>query len=147
MRADISSPPHIMPFSSGHQTAPLIAGHLFAEGDHAEQPVGVIIWTGGKEESVLLATKTVVAELYGPELVDDDRLAGGIAQGTEERAGARIERVDAAVGNVVGDEQRVAERAKIGGSQPPTPGRMQEAGGGPAHGAPGIKYVYEAGGG
>src|SRR6266702_4502945 len=124
-----------------------LAARLGFEGDPAKQAVGVVVRTGGKEELVVLATIAVVAELYGPELVDDDRLAGGVAQCAEERAGAGIERVDAAVGNVVGDKQRVTERAKIGGSHRQTPGRMQRAGDAQEHVARGIKFVYEAGGG
>src|SRR6266851_587899 len=124
-----------------------LAAGLGFEGDHAKQAVGVVVRTGGKEELIGLAAIAAVAELDGPELVDDDRLAGGIAQGAEERAGAGIERVDAAVGNVVGDEQRVAERAKIGGSHRQTPGRMQRAGDAQEHVARGIKFVDEAGGG
>src|SRR6266568_4169549 len=105
-----------------------LAARLGFEGDPAKQAVGVVVRTSGKEELVVLATIAVVAELDGPELVYDDRLAGGIAQGAEERAGAGIERVNAAVGNVVGDEQRVAEGAKISRGHRQAPGRMQRAG-------------------
>src|SRR5207247_10966906 len=74
-----------------------LAARLGFEGDHAKQAIGVVVRTGGKEELIGLAAIAAVAELDGPELVNDDRLAGGIAQGAEARAGAGIERVNAAV--------------------------------------------------
>src|SRR5712692_820482 len=86
-----------------HPAARIVAG-LWFDRDHAKQAVGVIIRTGGKKELVGLATVPAVSELNGPELVDDDRLAVQIAQRAEKRAGMGIERVDAAVGNVVGDQ-------------------------------------------
>src|SRR5437867_2560138 len=99
-----------------------------------------------KEELVGLAAISAVAELECPKLVDDYGLAVRIAQGAEERAGVGIERVDAAAGNVVGDQQSVTERAEISRRHRQTPGRLERAGDAHEHVARSIKFVHETGG-
>src|ERR1700688_2416667 len=96
-------------------------GGLGSNRDHAKQTVGVVIRTGGEEKLVELAAVPAVAELKGPDLIDDDRLAACIAQGTEESAGGGIERVDPPVRNIVGNQQSVAERAEIARGHRQTP--------------------------
>src|SRR5713101_187999 len=134
------------PARSDHPAVRIAAGLLF-DRDPAKQAVGVIIRTGGKEELVGLAAVPAVSELNSPELVDDDRLTMRIAQRAEKRSRLGIERVDAAVGNVVGDQQSAAERAKISRRHRKAPRRMQGAGDVHEYVARGIKFVHEAGGG
>src|SRR6266852_4295974 len=112
----------------------------------AKQAVSVVVRTGGKEQLVGLAAPAAVAELDGPDLVDDDGLAVGIAQCAEESAGNRIEGVDAAVGNVVGNQQSVTKLAEISRGHRQTPRRMQRAGDAQEHVACGIKLDHETGG-
>src|ERR1700681_2822382 len=103
---------------------------LPAEGDYAECAVAVIVVAGGEEELIGIAVRArraALAELNGPDVVDLDGFAGCVAQRTEERAAFRIKGVDASAGSVVGNQERIAHRPKIGRRQRDAPGRMKGA--------------------
>jgi len=96
--------------------------------DHAEYAVRIIVWAPSKEELVVCAVRTaILAELQCPNLIDLDSFAIRVAKRTEELTRFRIERVDPASGSVVADQNRVAHRAEISGSQRDAPGRMERA--------------------
>src|SRR5260370_555886 len=118
---------------------------LWVGGNLAKQAVGVVVRTGGKEQLVGLAAVATVAELDGPDLVDDNRLVICIAQRAEERAGNGIEGVDPAVGNVVGNQQSVTELAEISRSHRQTPQRMERTGDALKNSPGGGKFDHEAG--
>src|SRR5260370_35536888 len=99
---------------------------------------------GGKDWLVRLASIPAVAELYGPDLVDDDRLAVSVSQRAEESAGGGIERVDPPVGNIVSDEQGVAERAEISRRQREPPGEMKRAVDALENTPSGVEWFHEA---
>ena len=69
----------------------------------------------------------ILAELQCPNLIDLDSFAIRVAKRTDELTRFRIERVDPASGSVVADQNRVAHRAEISGSQRDAPGRMERA--------------------
>src|SRR6266481_4636616 len=103
---------------------------LPAEGDYAECAVAVIVVAGGEEELIGIAVRArraALTELNGPDVVDLDGFAGCVAQRAEERAAFRIKGVDASTGSVVGDQERIAHRPKIGRRQRDAPGRMKSS--------------------
>lgn len=76
---------------------------------HSEQAIGIVIGSCSEEELVGLTCSSTIAELYGPDLVNLDRLAVRVSQHPKECAGMEVERVNPAFGNVVGHQQRAAE--------------------------------------
>ena len=101
---------------------------LLLDRDHAEQAVGVVIWSCSKEEFVGGAVCTgTLAEVQSPKLINRYRRAGCVGQCAEESAAAGVEGVDPAVLDVVGDQDRVAELAEIVGSQCQAPRGMEWA--------------------
>jgi len=64
------------------EARPLCVIGLFAEGDYAECAVTIIIVACGEEELIGVAVRAsgaALAELDGPDVVDLDRLAAGVA--------------------------------------------------------------------
>src|SRR5579863_5245094 len=114
--------------------------------NHAEQAVGIIVWTRSEEKLVVRGARTAVeAELESPNFVDLYSLAARVAQRTEKRARRGIERIDPAPGNVVADQNRVAHWTEISGSLRETPWRMKRAVRGEVcfQGSVNIKNVHE----
>src|SRR5580698_4106543 len=90
-----------------------------------EVAVGVI-WTGGEEKLVPLAIfRRPAAEFNSPEPVDEDWLTGGIHHRADQCSSLESESVDGAVGCVVRDQQRIAERAEVCRSKGESPGLVQ----------------------
>jgi len=105
-----------------------IAAALVSKRDHAEYAVRIIVGARCKEELVVCAVRAaILAELQCPNLIDLDSFAIRVAKRTDELTRFRIERVDPASGSVVADQNRVAHRAEISGSQRDAPGRMERA--------------------
>ena len=105
-----------------------IAAAPVSKRDHAEYAVRIIVRARCKEELVVCAVRAaILAELQCPNLIDLDSFAIRVAKRTDELTRFRIERVDPASGSVVADQNRVAHRAEISGSQRDAPGRMERA--------------------
>jgi hypothetical protein len=68
-------------------------------GDLAEQPVRLVVGSGGEQQRLRRADHAV-AELQRPQPVDGESLAVLAAQGAEELAARRIVGVDAPVDEV-----------------------------------------------
>src|SRR5207237_2616250 len=94
----------------------------------AKETVGLLVWTGGKEQHVgrLIVGDAAIAERDAPDAVDDDALVILAPQGAQEFPGRNIERVDVAVAKVA-DDQRIAEAAEIRRRDRHAPGRVQLA--------------------
>jgi len=90
---------------------------LLAESNDAEGSATVVVVAGGEEELIGVAVRashTVLAELNGPDIVDLDGLAAGIAERAEESARLRIKGVDAPARSVIRDEKRICASRKPG---------------------------------
>ena len=88
-------------------------------GDGAEQTVLLLGGAGTEQQGVVVAGHAV-PELQCPEAVDPDRLAGGVAQTTQQSAGEPVVRVDPSVTEVA-DEQRTRELPEPPRAQPRGP--------------------------
>ena len=87
---------------------------LLLEINYAEKSVGIIVRAGSEEELVGGPIRSGSAtELNSPDSVDADIFAIRICQRRDELAGYSVEGVDGAGGDVVGDEQRIAEWPEI----------------------------------
>src|SRR5258708_14781625 len=98
---------------------------LPAEGDYTECAIAVIVVAGSEEELIGIAVRArraALAELNAPDVVDLDGFAGCIPQRAEERAAPPIKGVDASARSVVGDQECIAHRPKIGRRQRDAPG-------------------------
>ncbi len=90
--------------------------------DYPERSGDVSERTCGEEELIGGAiVGCSAAKVDSPELVDKNRPADSIADGTHKVAVHRVERVNRAEIRVVGNEQGIAERAKIARCQGKAP--------------------------
>src|SRR6266545_6031340 len=90
------------------------------------QTVRLVTGTGREIQHVIVMVLVVAAETQGPQTADRDGVSLGIRERTQERARARMERVDAPVAKVA-DEQRAAECAEMLWRQRKAPRRIQWA--------------------
>src|SRR5262244_2993908 len=109
---------HFRP-ARGPRRAPILFSY-----DGSEETVGLIIEPGGEEQGVRVARRKSIPECQAPQAVDRDRIGISGLELTEEPPGKSIEGVDATVAEIT-DQQGIAERAEIGGSQSQAPGRVK----------------------
>ena len=89
--------------------------------------IGLVIGAGGKEQRVVWLILGIVAERDAPQARCGNRRAARITDRPDECTGRGVIAIDLAVAEVA-YQQRVAERAEIGGSECQAPGRIERTG-------------------
>src|SRR5262245_29073891 len=104
--------------------AAAVNGLMLVGTQAAEQAVLLVVRAGGEINRVGPSSIAAVANLEGPQPVDDDRLALGVAHLAQRLPAAKIEGVDIAVAEI-SDPQGAGQVTEISRRDCHTPGRVE----------------------